>query len=497
MTRIYQAIKAHTDGSIRTGNLFGKEYVIVPVVALVEGVIQGMTANGPELALASEFGKFPDTWNGRPIVVNHPVIDGNPISANSPEVLESWSIGTIFNSKLNNNQLILEAWIDVERAKSLNESSLEILNELNANNKIEVSTGYFAEIEQTSGMYNNSKYDAIQRNIVPDHLAFLSIGTVGACSIEDGCGASFSANMCFNSFRVEQPSCGSCCESCKEGKPCEAIMLERNEKGNPKTYKEYSKDIINNAFPLDMLSSDVIMIVSDALKVLNGYSYVVGITQDKVVYDQYNSITGYYETYQRSFDVSSEGQVTLGNDIEKVNLVTKILTANAEDPSAETTETTMDNDNTVENENPDITNPVVETLASKTQSIVNDQGTLEVKFNEKGEATEFQFVPKVQSKKPSTVDEFIAQAPKAIQEVLQAGLKMHEDQKTGIIAQLKASNRCKFSDAELKSMPLAHLQSLAELANLPDYSGRAAPINNQEDAEAIEAAPLVFSRNAA
>ena len=72
--RDFLGIRAHTDGSFRTEKFAGRDYMVVPVVALVEGVIQGVNAANPELALASEFGKFPAGWNGRPVVMDHPEV---------------------------------------------------------------------------------------------------------------------------------------------------------------------------------------------------------------------------------------------------------------------------------------------------------------------------------------------------------------------------------------------------------------------------------------
>ena len=51
-----------------------KKHLIVPVVMIVEGVLHG--SRGPLLHLAEEFGKFPEVWNGIPVVINHPQKNG-------------------------------------------------------------------------------------------------------------------------------------------------------------------------------------------------------------------------------------------------------------------------------------------------------------------------------------------------------------------------------------------------------------------------------------
>ena len=64
-------MRANTEAS-RRETFNGVEHLVVPLVALVEGVLQSSNAETPELALASEFGKHFKGWNGRPVVVNHP-----------------------------------------------------------------------------------------------------------------------------------------------------------------------------------------------------------------------------------------------------------------------------------------------------------------------------------------------------------------------------------------------------------------------------------------
>jgi hypothetical protein len=44
----------------------GKDYLVIPAVLLKEMVVNA------ELALASEFGSFPEMWDGRPVVIYHP-----------------------------------------------------------------------------------------------------------------------------------------------------------------------------------------------------------------------------------------------------------------------------------------------------------------------------------------------------------------------------------------------------------------------------------------
>lgn len=159
-----------------------KKHLIVPVTMIVEGVLSGSA--GPLLHLAEDFGKFPEAWNGIPVVINHPAINGQNVSANSPEVIEAEKVGTVYNTKIENNKLIAEVWLEETKLSTV---SPDTFSAIGLKQSIEVSVGVFTEYDPTPGTYDGRQYTAIARNHRPDHLALLP-GGVGACSIADGCG---------------------------------------------------------------------------------------------------------------------------------------------------------------------------------------------------------------------------------------------------------------------------------------------------------------------
>lgn len=177
--------------AIRRQTHAGRDYLVVPVVALVEGVLTPANAPGPELALAEEFGRFPLGWNGRPITLGHPKVDDSPVSANSPNILQQFAIGHMFNTQLDmtGTKLKSEAWIDLQRANAIGQNGRELLRRLESGEMVEVSTGLFMQLDPSPGSWDGQPFNAIWRNIVPDHLAMLDAGTIGACSVKDGCGA--------------------------------------------------------------------------------------------------------------------------------------------------------------------------------------------------------------------------------------------------------------------------------------------------------------------
>lgn len=166
----------------RHAKLEGRDYLVVPVVALVEGVFNGA------LHPLSAIKESAPAWNGVPVVVHHPKQDGAAISANSPEVLEKSSIGRFFNVNVDGSALKGELWIDVAKAKRLGGDALKALQWLEAGKPLEVSTGFFSRQSSDAGRFGDRDYSGVRTNMLPDHIAVLP-GEKGACSWGDGCGA--------------------------------------------------------------------------------------------------------------------------------------------------------------------------------------------------------------------------------------------------------------------------------------------------------------------
>lgn len=536
MNRQYIGIRAHVSGEYRTESLLGRDYFVVPIVALVEGVLQGMSAAQPELALAEEFGRFPAGWDGRPVVMSHPVdTKGNPVSANSPSVLEDYCIGQLFNTHVDDDgRLLTEAWVEISRAEGLNANSQGILATLQAGENIEVSTGYFAQLEELKGTHNNKKYFAVQRNIVPDHLAFLPDGTLGACSNADGCGLQTnSANFRVNADSMKTGDCGCGCNgagTCQDDHMPEANASEMTpvqekikkrvkKKSDPKAYAQGGEaavalDLLTHSIASSITLEDARKIISAALKKTQMYSYVMAMTKDHVVYEQYDAFSGMYKTYQRTYSVAADGAVTLGDAAEEVVLVTKILTVQEAEQTQSTGEEPAENqevnmtDKTTAPAAPNA-NTAPQTPATPkeptTTIVSNEQGKFEVSTSAEGETT----VKLIEAAKPATnaeapkattFQELLANASPEIREVMDSGLRMHNARKTGLIAQLVAAgDRCAFDENYLKAQSIDTLEKLARLAQIQSFEGVAGPhtvtSNAADDADAPPPAPMVFELN--
>lgn len=173
-------------GRVRTAMYEGREHLVIPVVALMEGVIHAVNAPFAEYVPADVVTASPHEWNGRPAVIFHPMKDGRQCSANDPKILESHRFGTIFNAYGKNGKLGMEVWADPKRLEALGQH--ELLKDLREGREVEVSVGAFVQTELRAGEFKGKQFKATWRRRAPDHIAFLPGGR-GACSLEMGCGA--------------------------------------------------------------------------------------------------------------------------------------------------------------------------------------------------------------------------------------------------------------------------------------------------------------------
>lgn len=157
----------------------GGEYVVIPVVMIVDGVLNDA------LVTHEEYGKMPEAWNDKPVTIGHPQVNGEYVSAGSPDIIEKSAIGRVYNARVSEGKLIAEIWACAAKAERIGRT--ELLAVLEAGVTSEVSTGYFSKREDAQGEYNGKPYLHIDRDLIPDHLAILPTEE-GACSVKDGCG---------------------------------------------------------------------------------------------------------------------------------------------------------------------------------------------------------------------------------------------------------------------------------------------------------------------
>ncbi|MBT6051240.1 MAG: DUF2213 domain-containing protein [Candidatus Scalindua sp.] len=160
----------------------GIPHIVVPIVALVEGVHSG--SGGAVLHSSGEIQRTAGDWNGVPLTLNHPTVGGDSVSALNPTIMKQWAVGTFENVFYEGGKLKGEGWINTEKLSQL---SPETLVRIKQGEELEVSTGFFSKTDNIEGTWNGEKFTGTVLDIVPDHLALLP-NDEGACSMMDGCG---------------------------------------------------------------------------------------------------------------------------------------------------------------------------------------------------------------------------------------------------------------------------------------------------------------------
>lgn len=180
-----ETLVANITGKVRRETLDGRRYLVAPVV-LMQG---GSVMNGSKGALyypPEECAREPGMWNNVPITDGHPVENGYPVSARSPEVLAKYKLGYIFNDRWDGSKRTAEAWYDEELTRN---KSPKTYDALEANRPFDLSTGLMTDnvLAANGSQAKGKAYSHIARNYRPDHVASL-VGQTGACSLRDGCG---------------------------------------------------------------------------------------------------------------------------------------------------------------------------------------------------------------------------------------------------------------------------------------------------------------------
>src|SRR5574341_1252938 len=131
-----------TGATYREEEYQGKPFLVVPVIAMIEGVVWPVNAPAPELVLAEELARMPQMWNGRPVVNDHPQAGDGMVSANAPDIIAE-SMGYIFNTSsseqiLETRRLTMKAWIDLEKSRTMT-GPADIVARILAGETVEVS----------------------------------------------------------------------------------------------------------------------------------------------------------------------------------------------------------------------------------------------------------------------------------------------------------------------------------------------------------------------
>jgi len=480
----YVQLKAH--GKHRKEKFKGNSYTVLPVVMLVEGVVHAVNAAEPELALISEAGKAPGQWNGRPVMFNHPEVNGALVSANHPSIMEH-SVGLVFNTEVVDKKLIGEAWLD-NTALSDTEQGKALSKRLEKDEVTDISVGFFAQIEDVEGTYEGKHYKGVWRNVLSDHLAIL-LNTTGACSIEAGCGLNRAASCecvkCKERRAMTIKTVTPVSNAPKEGGFASLLMAVKVLRD-----KVFGTKDIGARDKRSLLEAAIKEKLNDA----SSYVYVVDFYDTYVVYERYEQ--GVMGLYKRSYKIEEDGTtITFADDEKMVRPETTYVEISV-------LEHTKEQENKMADKK-----ALVATLVAnkKTKFTKDDEAWLMnleevqlerlVPVEEAPQGVASLVGQQRQKDKEVTFDSLIASASPEVREMVQTGIALAHNRRHELIEGLKKNPNNQFSDEELKNMPLATLEKLGAVAVTADFSGRGAPrtATPKEETRYMEAPPDPFA----
>jgi hypothetical protein len=435
--------------------LEGIEYLALPVVPITEGVHAG--SEGPILYLAEELKAHMIANNHRPAVVYHP----DEGTATLPVVLNTRKVGLTMNWQWNEEEKKINGQVYVNEA-SLKAVDSRVLSNINKGVPTEVSTGYTLDVENTAGEWNGEKYVGIARNLHLDHLAILP-DQEGACSLKDGAG------LLVNSAKPIYP------ESIQ--KIMRATIANALETVGTKT--------VNNQLSFDEVTCQLMSLLAAKFGQPGQYwdGWIRECFPDKVIFRQ-----GYEDRkmYGISYSVTNDTVALVGEAVE-VTPVTEYV-------SVDSAKRTVFAGNTASVSNSGEGSSLmaafnkeahVDALIAAGVIPVGEKAEY-LAYNEKvlqkiavpvvaNSATTTPPTPEPVKPTPLDWDNFLKQTPPQFQAVINAGMDALATETTGLIAQITGSPGNKFTEADLKAMPLPVLRNMAALASPANPAAPADP----------------------
>lgn len=468
-----ERITVNLAGTVRSETIDGREYLIAPVSLIVPGVLNG--SNGPLFYPEDEVVRSIEAWNGVPLVVTHPTANGVPISARTNPDL---AIGEIRNAR-SNGKLVAEGWFDVERTKRIDP---RVYYSLSANRPMELSTGLTLDQVPEPGQHNGRSYIAVARNYRPDHVAILP-DEVGACSLRDGCG--LLVNRKGTTMLIKVLS--------------DPIEWEEAE---PLTANKSLDDI------RDSLSEQL---ANERFGGPNEMRYLVEVYSDSFVYSKNGKL------WKLRYVVKDEILTILDSPPVEVQLYKEYREVPGEPNVAQVVEPepvmNLDKGGTTMPKKEELIGSIIAGCDCWAE---DDRPTLNALSEDKLEAiaTHVELhnelvanaakpAPPPASPVKKTAEEWWQEAPPEVRGVVNRAVAWENDQRKQCIEVITANERNKFTEDQLKAMPLDQLQGIVSLLDVPGkeepqsfpmFLGAAAPVANAQPKGAPKEEPLMLPK---
>jgi hypothetical protein len=444
-----QSVTFNLASSVRFDTMEGREYIVAPMVMITEGVHNG--SNGSLYYPRSELAKTPEVWNHKPVVVYHPTMNGLGISACDPVVITNRKVGVIMNTHFDfkTGKLRAEAWLEKERIEEIDPRIAETLN---SGQVMELSTGLFTDNEIIDGEWNGETYTHVARNYRPDHLALLP-DKKGACSIEDGAG-----------------------------------LLQLNQE-----QKKSLEDQLQESFGSEIQIENVVTSQISFNREGDLYQVDCFFNEGEFIIDSKTC-------KEVTANDSTDSRTNLG--VDSMSQVDELVDA------------IIDNDATIFNaDDRETLLGLSEDFLAKLQPVENEETLAEEAVEEEAVEAESEAEEVCESDCEAdceaecgeeavvengeiTVEDYVANAPEGIRDMLLSGLESHKKDRQALIDVVVGNERNTFASDVLDTKPISELKALAALASvevvenaekpLPNFAGAVGasvkPVANDEDA---------------
>lgn len=486
---------------VRHETFNGRAHTVLPVIALMETVLWPANAPAPEFVPAEVLEKAPQGWNGRAVMLDHPNISGDYVSANSPAVLELFQLGTVFNAKVVDKKLHVEHWLDDEKCMAV-DGGPAMLERVNSGTEpIEVSVGAQILLLEEKGNWNGMDYAGKWIDLMPDHIAMLPEGTIGACSVDAGCGALRTARHRVMSDRLSLED---------EPVPAPAANPEPAAVTPKETFLQRLASLFRPRLAMkaeDMSHIDLEQAISAVLQsTVPGFSGLMGVwpAENLVVYTTYTSDKGWVD-HGQNYKLGEDGTVSMKGEAQPFEPVTKWQPVAAEGQNTNritinaggcgcqhSQETAMASKSKAER--------VQALLASKKTTLPEAflQGCSEAQLDELEKLPEPTPAPAPAAEPAATPapaaeaavqteEEFLKTAPQSVKDAVASHKKQDATRRAGFLKTLADSKQTVYSEAELNGMSTDTLEKVTKLAGLAkasdpiDYSGAQSRVASESE----------------
>jgi hypothetical protein len=513
---------------IHTARAEDRDYLVLPVVALVgDSVVRPLNSDGPEFVPLRELAVAPGQWAGRPIVADHPA--GGTGSANDPKVLEAQRYGWVYCSDIQNGKLCAEGWLDPERAEKIGGDAVRVVDVARRAmageevDPVEVSVGCWVTLIREDGVSPSGvPYEYRWTGVASDHLAVGLNGATGACSVDSGCGAPRAAQA-LEAAALSGENATSPQPPIQINEPKAVLRAAEQEKNTMKLPKRILDALAatlgfrasaEDEGPSDVDLRDALYAALRAIEA--GFDWIAEVYPDSstVIYTTFPEDAMLW--WRRSYAVAEDGTVTLADDREQVEPVTRYepLAAKTDgDPEPEQKPTNhpatakaacgcptkgeglaapapkQSEGVTMEK----VKELVGRLIANEASPFTDeDQAGLEALSEAKLEALDAALQPgeSAPEPEPAPAPTPVAEEPADDDDTVKLSREEYDDikasaaaykaqqaaMKAKLVAQLKGAQDA-YSEAELAAMPIFALEKVAKLAKVepapqPSYAGR-------------------------